>query len=436
MIINFSIQNFGCIKDKQILSFEADKSSQLEDYYIITTIGGLRLLKLGLIYGANSSGKTTILKALEFLRDIVLKPEEKKTSALDFNPFLFDTITANQNSVLSIDFVQNGIRYNYEVEFNKRAIAREELNFYNPNKANVFKRTTDMAKQFSEISFGGKIKKDRTFEKTLESNTLWNNTVLGGFLKTNIELKELKDATDWFSNYLKHLIITRTDLQSYVTSLIDKAEIKKEDVINILKKADFNISDILIQDEEKDIPDGLIEFLEKQIKAPSDKVNELKNKGKIASVNLEFEHTVNNKKYSLAFEYESQGTKRYYGFAGILSLLINNSVAFPIDELESSLHPDLFIHFLLSFLINSKNSQIIATTHNREILNNKDIFRNDAIWFTDKTENCSTELYSLSDFDSSIIRDTSNVYNAYKIGKLGGVPNLGDYYIDISNEKK
>jgi len=436
MIINFSIQNFGSIKDRQILSFEADKSRQLEDYYIIQTIGGLRLLKLGLIYGANASGKTTILKALEFLRDIVLEPEKKKTEPLNFNPFLFDPVTANQNSVLSIDFIQNETHYNYEVEFNKKAIAREELNFYNPNKANVFKRTTDMDKQFSEISFGGKVKKDKTFEKTLESNTLWNNTVLGGFLKTNMELKELKDATDWFSNYLKPLIFTRTDLEGYVTSRIRKSEIKKEDLIHILKKADFNISDIIIQEEEKDIPDGLIEFLEKQIKAPDDKVNDFKNKGKITSVNLEFVHTVNNNKYSLAFEDESHGTKRYYGFAGILSLLINNSVAFPIDELEASLHPDLFVHFLLSFLVNSKNSQIIATTHNREILNNKDIFRNDAIWFTDKTETCSTELYSLSDFDSSVIRDTSNVYNAYKIGKLGAVPNLGDFYIDISNEKK
>jgi hypothetical protein len=84
--------------------------------------------------------------------------------------------------------------------------------------------------------------------------------------------------------------------------------------------------------------------------------------------------------------------------------------------------------------MNSKKSQLIATTHNREILNNKDIFRNDTIWFTNKNENCATELYSLSDFDSSIIRDTSNVYNAYKIGKLGGVPNLGDYFIDLNHE--
>ena len=116
--------------------------------------------------------------------------------------------------------------------------------------------------------------------------------------------------------------------------------------------------------------------------------------------------------------------------------MIRDSIAIPIDELEASLHPDLYIHFLLSFITNSKNSQLIATTHNREILNNKDIFRNDSIWFADKKESCSTELYSLSDFDSSVIRDTSNILNAYKYGKLGGIPNLGDYFIDINNESK
>ena len=78
-----------------------------------------------------------------------------------------------------------------------------------------------------------------------------------------------------------------------------------------------------------------------------------------------------------------------------------------------------------------EKSQVIATTHNREILNNRDIFRDDAIWFTDKSETCATELYSLIDFDSSVIRDTSNVLNAYKSGRLKGTPNLGDYYIDL-----
>lgn len=431
MIINFSVQNFGSIKEKQTLSFEADKSTHLENAYIVN-LGGQRILKLALIYGANASGKTTILKALDFLRDIVLEPERKKTNELDFNPFLFDPETPKQNSIISIEFFQNDIKYFYEVEFFKKAIVKEELYFHNPNKANFFKRKTNLSNQFTQITFGGKISTDKVFEKTLEANTLWNNTVLGGYLKTNIDLKELQEVIDWFENYLSPLIYTRTELEGFVTSRIDKKEISKSDVVTILKKADFNISDIIIQEEEKDIPDDFIEFLKKQIKAPSEKIKELEERGKLTAVNIEFEHTVNNLKYNLPLEFESQGTRRYYGFAGLLALLIKNSTAFPIDELEASLHPDLYLHFLLSFLLNSKKSQIIATTHNREILDNKDIFRNDAIWFTDKQESCSTELYSLTDFDSSVIRNTTNILNAYKSGKLSGTPNLGDTFIDLS----
>jgi len=431
MIINFSIQNFGSVKDKQTLTFEADKSNHLENSYIIHT-NGLRLLKIALIYGANASGKTTILKALEFLRDIVLEPETKKTDELDFQPFLFDSETPNQNSVISIEFIANDIKYFYEVEFFRKAVVNETLNFYNPNKANVYKRTTDINNQFTEIKFGRKIKIDKTIEKNLEANTLWNNTVLGGFLKTNVDVKELKEAVEWFKNYLRPLIFTKTQLEGFVTSKIDKGELSKLDVINILKKADFHISDIVIQKEEKELPDGFIEFVKKQLKAPDNEVKKLEEKGKITSVNIEFEHTVNQTKYTLPIEMESQGTRRFYGFAGLLALLIKNSTAFPIDELESSLHPDLYTHFILSFLLNTDKSQIIATTHNREILDNKDVFRNDAIWFTDKNDNCSTELYSLADFDSSIVRNTTNIYNAYKSGKLKATPNLGDNFIDLS----
>ena len=71
MIIEFSVQNFGPIKEKQVLSFEPEKTSHLADYYLINAAPGLKLLKLGLIYGPNASGKTTILKALDFLRDLV-----------------------------------------------------------------------------------------------------------------------------------------------------------------------------------------------------------------------------------------------------------------------------------------------------------------------------------------------------------------------------
>ncbi|TAE16438.1 MAG: ATP-binding protein [Bacteroidetes bacterium] len=431
MIINFSIQNFGSVKDKQTLTFEADKSDHLENSYIIHT-NGLRLLKIALIYGANASGKTTILKALEFFRDIVLEPETKKTNELNFQPFLFDSETPNQNSIISIEFMANDTKYSYEVEFFRKAVVNEILNFYNPNKANVYKRTTNINNQFTKIKFGSKIKIDKTIEKNLEANTLWNNTVLGGFLKTNVDVKELKEAVEWFDNYLNPLIYTETQLERFVTSKIDKGELSKLDIINILKKADFHISDIVIQEDEKEIPAGLIDFLKAQIKDSPDTVKKLEEKGKISTMKIEFEHTVNDAKYTLPLEMESQGTRRFYGFAGLLALLIKNSTVFPIDELESSLHPDLYTHFILSFLLNTERSQIIATTHNREILDNKDIFRSDAIWFTDRNDNCSTELYSLADFDSSIVRNTTNIYNAYKSGKLKATPNLGDNFIHLN----
>jgi AAA15 family ATPase/GTPase len=431
MIINFSVQNFGSIKEKQNLSFEADKSTHLEDAYVVNC-GGERILKLALIYGANASGKTTILKALDFLRNLVLEPERKKTFELEFNPFLFDLNTPKQNSIISIEFFHNDIKYFYEIEFFKKAIVSEVLYFHNPKKANVFKRKTNLINQFTEIAFGSKISTDKVFEKTLQANTLWNNTVLGGYLKTNIDLKELQEVVDWFKNCLNPLIHTRTELEGLVTSRIDNNEISKWDVLTLLKKADFNISDIIVKEEERDIPEDFIEFLKKQLKPESHEIRQLEEKGKLTTINIEFEHTVNNNKYALPLELESHGTRRYYGFAGLLALLIKKSAVFSIDELEASLHPDLYSHFILSFLLNSKSSQIIATTHNREILDNKDIFRNDAIWFTDKQVSCSTELYSLADFDSSVVRNTTNILNAYKSGKLSGAPNLGDTFLDLS----
>ncbi|RIY38208.1 ATP-binding protein [Capnocytophaga canis] len=429
MIINFTVQNFGSIKDKQTLSFEADKSTHLEDTYIIQS-GKHRILKLALIYGANASGKTTILKALNFLGSMVVNPLEKKSEELDFTPFLFNADTPNENSFFAIEFLQNEVKYLYEVEFSQKAIVLEALYSYNPEKANVFKRTTNLEKQLTRISFGSKVSVDSVFEKTLTANTLWNNTVLGGFLKTNIEFKELQEVVDWFGSYLKPLIYTKTKLEGFVTKRIDSKEISKSDILSILKKADLNISDIVIKKEENELPDGLLELLKTQNNIPEEKITELEKKGKITAVKTEFEHTVNDSKYYLPLELESEGTKRYYGFAGLLALLIKTSKLFSIDELETSLHPDLYMHFLLSFLLNAKNSQLIATTHNRELLNDKDLFRNDAIWFTNKGEDCATELYSLADFDTSVIRDTTNILNAYKSGKLSGTPNLGDTYID------
>ena len=424
MLVNFSVQNFGSIKDKQTLSFEADKIAHLEDYYVIET-NGLRLLKLCLIYGANASGKTTILKALNFLRTLILYPKSQKTETFYFEPFEFDDETPLKNTFFEIEFIQNGVCYLYEIELNKEAIIREELFSYNPKKSNIFKRTTDLLSKFAKIEFGNKIKISKNSIDALENNTLWNNTVLGGYLKTNMDVSVFIDILNWFSDYLSTMIEPKTELEKMISEKIEKKEISKKIVLDILNKADLNISNIIFHEEIIEMPNGLVDFVENKKKyRPNDEEEssyKMISGNKLSTINLKFEHSVCNKQYSLDIKQESQGTKRYYGIAGLLALLITKPAAYSIDELESSLHPDLFIHFLLSFLTNSKKSQIIATTHNREILNNKDIFRNDAIWITDKNnESCATKLYSLADFDTKIIRDTTNIYNAYKFGKLGG----------------
>ncbi len=438
MILNFSIQNFGSIKDKQTLSFEANKSDHLEEAYV-AHYGGRRILKLALLYGANASGKTTVLKALDFLRQLVIEPKSKKTERLDFEPYLFDPDTPKQPTVLSIEFIRNEVRYAYRVEFTKEAVVAEELYTYAPNKARIYQRTTDLERQFVEIKFGSKMTKSKAMKQSLTANTLWNNTVLGGYLKTNVDSKELQEVVDWFKLYLKRMVQPQTSFEDLIFFQMEDGEILSSDMIPILQQADLHISDIVIQSREivgrQEVEDFLSLINDHHSVMSKGDVIELREEAKAVIKKVMLEHTVNGEKYQLPLAEESSGTKRYYEFAGLLALFIKDPRAMLIDELETSLHPDLYRHFIVSYLLNTKDSQILATTHNRELLDDRDLFRNDAIWFTDKSNTDATEIYSLADFDRSVIGKKTNVLNAYKSGKLSGTPILGDTYIDLNHGK-
>jgi AAA15 family ATPase/GTPase len=423
MLINFSVENFASIKEKQTLSFEATKSKDLEEYYIVEPIKGLRLLKMACIYGANASGKSNILKALDFLREMVESPLEKKIDKLRYQPFLLDNLTPKQNSIFIIEFIERDVKFYYEIEFNQKFIVREVLFSYKPKKALVFERKTNEAKQLATIKFGKNVVIDKNTKNVLESNILWNNTTIAGYLKTNVNIIELEKVAEWFSHKFYSLVSVRTDLRKFVSRNIEDSNIRKNSIVNILKKADINITDIIIDRKEEEI----LNDIEGQ-----------QDTKKVTLLNIEFQHKINEQTYYLPFALQSQGTQRYYGLAGLLSLMIDNPILLPIDELESSLHPDLLKHFILSFLQNAKNSQLVFTTHLRELLLDKDILRQDVIWFTEKNKDGATELFSLADFNSDVIRDTTSWYNAYKTGKLGAVPSLKDTYIEqqTNGEKK
>lgn len=426
MIIDFSVRNFRSIKETQTLSFEASKSKHLEKYYVME-VGKYRLLKVALLYGANASGKTNILRALQMLYSLVKEPVENKNETIDYETFRFDLAFPKDDTEMEIDFIHNNVRYDYELKFNNQCIVGEKLFNYSPGKSLVFERTTDTNKQLAKISFGSKIKVERNDLRNLSFTTLWNNTVLAGFSKSNVDIPQLQAVLEWFNTTLMPVVFPRTDLTNFVSDQVEKHYISKDRLVELLNKADFGIDDIVYEYKEEDVPDDLRNMLLNDVAVPEHIKSKLKKTGTLSLGEIFFVHTVSGANYRLPLQEESRGTQRYYGLGGLMLLLTEHNSVLAIDELEESLHPDLYQHFLFSYLKNSRQSQLIVTTHNRELLNDRDLFRKDAIWMTDRrNKEQMTDLYSLDSFDSSVVRDTTNVYNAYRIGKLGGVPIVND----------
>ena len=142
---------------------------------------------------------------------------------------------------------------------------------------------------------------------------------------------------------------------------------------------------------------------------------------------LIFEHTIvangTSSVHYLPDILESAGTMRYYGLGTILNILLERNAIIPVDELENSLH--LFAHFINLFLVNSTYSQLIFSTHNLQSLDTEDL-RKDVVWFTEKKDDGSTDLFSLDDFN---IRNGVSFLNAYNAGKFGAKPTLGGIFI-------
>lgn len=405
MIVKFSITNFGPIRETQTLSFEAEKSEHLQNYYV-TEMAGHRILKAALLFGANASGKTNVLNALDCLRKLATAPAGSKTDAISCEPFLMDKESRLQPTEFEIDFIQGKDLFRYSVKLNRECILYERLRSQSRRRI-VYTRTTDVDSQLTKIVFGEDYPVKNAIEAaTLSSNTLWNETVLAGFTKTNMNHKALLSVQKWFRSYLAPMVHPRDTLTKFILNLMDEGLIDRDRFTDILKKADFNIGGVVLPKEtgEEDL-----------------RLVHIGQDGKLFD--------------DIPYASESLGTRRYFELTGILYMLIAHPYAFPIDEIESSIHPDLVKHFLLSFCTNATTSQIIVTTHNRELLNDKDIFRSDIICFTEKDETFATKIYKLSDFGTDVVRNTSNILNAYNAGRLGALPRLSDHFIDLKEEE-
>lgn len=431
MILDFTISNFRSIKEAQTISFEATSDSHLEDYYIIHK-NKYRILKIATILGANASGKTNIIRAFGMLHDLILEPCQNKNSKIDYDQFALDTDFSDQDSVMIVNFICGEQKYYYEVHFNNRVVSYELLKkhpFGNIRAHKVFERTTDISSDISVINWFGKYKSNSK-SRDLKANLIPNRTVFGAFQNTNVDIPWMKEIVDWLSTYMLPQVATyEQKIEKFVNKKINKQEINKDLVALQLKKADIGITDFVIEKEIVNIPETIVDSILSDSDAPEELKNRMRTNPTTEDYKVRLIHNGSQGGVAFDFEEESGGTQRYYELIGILMLLINESHFLTIDELECKLHPDLYEHFIVSYLNNVKESQMIFTTHMREFLNDKGLFRDDSVWLAEKTTEGATEIYSLADFGCDVIRDSTNRYNMYRTGRLGGVPRLQNAYI-------
>lgn len=429
MLLEFSVTNYRSFKDKQTISFEPTSDTTLDEYFCSEIEPGIKILKFGAIYGPNASGKTNLLLGLEFLRKIALKPR-KSEEVTGFIPFLFDKDTAKNPGEFNIIFYCNKIKYNYFIKIDKSRVHEENLFYYPKGQpVEVFSRFFDNFKfgTYSEVKIPPK------YKNALETNTVQSMSLLSALQVTNVEFPVLKNAFKWFNEKFMPIIVPTTPLINWTIDRIEDSTECKNLLTELMRKADFNIDNIEILKEDIPIDDKLRNMLSKTEQIPSEVKEDIIKKGLVNKIELSLYHRIkyqNHKEvFNLPFDLESSGTKRFFGLGGPLSTLIKKNKILLIDELESSLHPDLINYFVNLFLTNTKQSQLLVTTHNLDIMSDPDEIRRDVIWFTEKKEDGSTELYSLSDFKSSDIRKGMNYLKAYKAGKFGALPHLDNLFL-------
>lgn len=432
MIAEFTVENFYSIRSTQKISFEPSSDSFMLDEYTYEVKDGVRLLKVGIIYGANASGKSNVLEAIEFFKMLVLRVPKGRNDTTRVVPFLLDETSKTKTTKMSMSFYVNQLKYILSFELDKKRIYSETLTVYEsirPTK--LYSRSYDPYTDSSVIEFGTNLKMAKKNQDTIAGNTINNCSVLAAFGNCNVGKTKLNDVYDYFAKQVKDVLAPGMLLSGYVKRHLDKdkdGNLKKF-ILNFLKDSDFNIEDVTLHEEEELITPELEQLIQKAPIA-DDAKSEMLKKGKITNTELTFTHRIGNGLYELSEEYESNGTMRFLGMAIILNFLLKNNQFVPIDEVETRIHYELLSYFIKVFLANSnQTSQMLLTTHDINLLN-EEFIRRDTIWFTDKDEQGETNVVRLSALG---LHKNLSPYNAYKQGKLVKLPFLGSQYFDLND---
>lgn len=423
MLLQFSFSNFRTFRGLQTLNLVAgNRDKTLPENCITPSLPGLtgkllRWNKGAAIYGANASGKTTVLEALSALADMVklsAKLTDPKEPIAQIDPFALDPAAAAEPTAFVVSFIQDGVRYEYRVAATRERIQHESLRSF-PSVQEEEWFTRDWSEEAGGHVFGPE--KPKTFKRDplLEKRTLPNALHLSKLISEND--KQVEPVFRWFKDRLRFLDLSARSRFGDGFSMRQFAESTplKERILALLRHADIGVTGASVREEPRD--EAELQTILKLI--PADKQEEFR-KAKWLQAEL-LHRGPGGVSLPLNWEVESAGTHRLFALAGPWLDVLQKGYIVCIDELETSMHPLMVRELLRLFFSDKENAnraQILFTTHNPLLLD-PTLIRRDQVWFTDKDDEGAAHIYPLTDYEP---RQGESLVRGYLAGRYGAVP--------------
>lgn len=447
MLIRFSVENFMSFRDKTVFSMVAGKMTRHNKHMV--NCNDKRILKGAYIFGANASGKTNLIKAVAFAKNIIT--EGLENTSLDKKYFRIDSLYKNRPGVFQFDIFVDGQFYSYGFALSYMDSSIEEEWLYrldNDKEYCVFLRSKDNENETYQFTSDIQFKKDTQKERfnvyssdisnLKMKKTLFLYDVVMRSPDDEDDYKPFRDVIAWFQNLI---VIFPESKYSAITKLLDNDN-EKTRLENLLNYFDTGITSV--SKKEVDF-DKAFSFLSDAMldKIKADFVKEVGNGEQSAFIQHDstlveikfkdgelsaYEVVSNHGNNDDLFEYsdESDGTQRLFDLIPIYQKMLNKCVVL-IDELDRSLHTKAVLEFINYFysLTEDITTQLIVTTHDSNIMN-LDFVRQDEIWFVERGSECNSTLFSLNKFKE---RFDKRVEKEYLLGRYGAIPIFREFVL-------
>jgi uncharacterized protein len=410
MIVDFTVSNFRSFAEEQTLSLVAEGNLLRHRMnYTLTEGDKLAILRTAVVLGANASGKSNLLIALEALRWIVGRSGDRRDGdtipPYEPNKLLADGM--EKPVKIELEFiVPSGVRYQYKLAFNQDRILVEELYaFPNRQRALIFARTEDDT--WETIKFGG------TYKGGSRRIAFFGNQ---SYLAKAGNEASAPESIREVANYITDIRVVGLNSRIRSTKYFDRRA-NLEAVSRLLSLVDTGISNVTAE-ENKSIND---------LKFP-DEMPESVREAFIDANRLSFSFWSNNSRGE-PVEFDegeiSDGTLKLFDLLPTFMDALSKGFPVLIDEMDGNLHT-LMVDFVLDLFndpeTNPLGAQLIFTTHDTNVLNSNRL-RRDQIWFVEKQMRGS-KLIALEEFDKSLVRPDSPFESFYTSGRLGGLPKI------------